>query len=292
MQTALSKEQEDIYNKFCTTVDNDIDITSVILSDVNRKKLDEFIAETKHGEKFINVGLKPVNRILMYGASGTGKTYLTKALSNYLGYQMLCVNISQALSTGVASQALTEIFSVANELEQAVIFLDECDAICWARDDDKNQDTADIRRANNTLFQLLDQMNPRCVFVSATNLYRNLDLAFVNRFNIQMEFDRPFAADIDRSIRKFTHESFSLKCDMEQDVKDAVLSQVPYSQSLSYRKIRDWVERVEKKAVIEDTSEVKESEIYKYLMQELRIRACYDKNGRMYLQQYARGRYS
>jgi Predicted ATPase (AAA+ superfamily) len=292
MKSKLSIEQQEMYDKYCMRVNSDISIDSVILSDENRVKLDEFILETKNGEKFIQAGLKPINRILMYGASGTGKTYLSKALSNFLSYQLFYVDISRALSTGIASQALTEIFNVADRIGQAVIFLDECDAICWARDDDKNQDTADIRRANNTLFQLLDQMNPRCIFISATNLYRNLDAAFVNRFNIQMEFDRPSAEDVDKSIRKFMRGSFSMECDMVRDVKDAVLSQVQYTQSLSYRKIRDWVERAEKQAVIKDACTVKESEIYGYLMQELRIRTCYDKNGELYLHQYAKGRYS
>ena len=288
----LKKEQSDAYSQFCMPVDTNISLDSVILSERNRKKIADFIVETEHKDDFIAHGLKPVNRIIMYGASGTGKTYLTKALTNYLGYTMLYVDISSALATGIAAQSLAEIFKLANEIETAVIFLDECDAICWARDDSSNRDDASIRRANNTLFQLLDQMNPKCVFVSATNLYKNLDAAFVSRFNVKMEFERPRAAEIDKGIEKFLGKGFELDKDLDSWLKEAVLQQVDKEGSFAYRNIRDWVERVEKTALVSNTLVVKESDIYNFLMQELRIEVCRYDNGEPYLHQYAKGAYS
>lgn len=288
----LKKEQLDAYSQFCMPVDTNISLDSVILSERNRKKIADFIVETEHKDDFIAHGLKPVNRIIMYGASGTGKTYLTKALTNYLGYTMLYVDISSALATGIAAQSLAEIFKLANEIETAVIFLDECDAICWARDDSSNRDDASIRRANNTLFQLLDQMNPKCVFVSATNLYKNLDAAFVSRFNVKMEFERPRAAEIDKGIEKFLGKGFELDKDVDSWLKEAVLQQVDKEGSFAYRNIRDWVERVEKTALVSNTLVVKESDIYNFLMQELRIEVCRYDNGESYLHQYAKGAYS
>lgn len=288
----LKKEQLDAYSQFCMPVDTNISLDSVILSERNRKKIVDFIVETEHKDDFIAHGLKPVNRIIMYGASGTGKTYLTKALTNYLGYTMLYVDISSALATGIAAQSLAEIFKLANEIETAVIFLDECDAICWARDDSSNRDDASIRRANNTLFQLLDQMNPKCVFVSATNLYKNLDAAFVSRFNVKMEFERPRAAEIDKGIEKFLGKGFELDKDVDSWLKEAVLQQVDKEGSFAYRNIRDWVERVEKTALVSNTLVVKESDIYNFLMQELRIEVCRYDNGEPYLHQYAKGAYS
>lgn len=288
----LKKEQSDAYSQFCMPVDTNISLDSVILSERNKKKIAEFIVETEHKDDFIAHGLKPVNRIIMYGASGTGKTYLTKALTNYLGYTMLYVDISSALATGIAAQSLAEIFKLANEIETVVIFLDECDAICWARDDSSNRDDASIRRANNTLFQLLDQMNPKCVFVSATNLYKNLDAAFVSRFNVKMEFERPRAAEIDKGIEKFLGKGFKLDKDVDSWLKEAVLQQVDKEGSFAYRNIRDWVERVEKTALVSNTLVVKESDIYNFLMQELRIEVCRYDNGEPYLHQYAKGAYS
>lgn len=288
----LSKDMQDVYSMYCMSTDTSVSLDSVILSYKNRKKLDEFLTESKYKEEFLKHGLKPINRILMYGASGTGKTYLTTALANYLGYELLAIDISNALAAGVASKALSDVFALANEIEDAIIFLDECDAICWARDDKDNDDTGEIRRANNTLFQLLDRLNPRCLFVSATNLYRNLDPAFVRRFNVKMEFDRPSSESIDPAIKKFLHPDFTYEKNMKQEVKDIVLKQVDDYDRLSYHAIRDWVERVEKQAIIDNSKIIREASIYWYLEQELRIQVKQNDKGEYYLHQFAKGQYS
>lgn len=288
----LSKDMQDVYSVYCMPTDTSVSLDSVILSYKNRKKLDEFLTESKYKEEFLKHGLRPINRILMYGASGTGKTYLTTALANHLGYELLAIDIANALAAGVASKALSDVFALANEIEDAIIFLDECDAICWARDDKDNDDTGEIRRANNTLFQLLDRLNPKCIFVSATNLYRNLDPAFVRRFNVKMEFDRPSSESIDPAIKKFLHPDFTYEKNMKQEVKDIVLKQVDDYDRLSYHAIRDWVERVEKQAIIDNSKIIREASIYWYLEQELRIQVKQNDKGEYYLHQFAKGQYS
>jgi len=281
----LSDELQTLYYKLCMNVDTSIDINSVILSLENQEKIKEFIVETENKEKFIKYGLTPVNRILMYGASGTGKTYLTKALANYFGYTMFYIDISSALASGVAAQSLKEIFMIANKIGKAIIFLDECDSICWARDDSHNNDDAAIRRANNTLFQLLDQMNPMCIFVAATNLYKNLDPAFVRRFNTKMEFVRPAIEEFDNTVQKFLNSAFTYISDVDREIKSLILEQAKSFKQISYAQIKDWVERVEKDALINNTLEISEAKVYKFLLAELRIEVKTD-NGKRYLYQY------
>lgn len=289
---SLPSELQSIYQRYCMLTDTSVSLDSVILSYQNRKKLDEFLTESKYRDEFINHGLKPINRILMYGASGTGKTYLTTALSNYLGYDLLAIDIANALSAGVAAQALSDIFMLANKLENVIIFLDECDAICWARDDTKSSQNDEIRRANNTLFQLLDRLSYKCLFVSATNLYRNLDPAFVRRFNVKMEFNRPTSSDIDPAIKKFLHPDFTYEHNMKPEVKDIILKQVDDYDRLSYHAIRDWVERVEKRAIIDNSKIIREASVYWYLEQELRVQVKVNGNGELYLHQFPKGQYS
>ncbi len=288
----LSSSYKETYKKFCMPSDDSVKLTSVILSKENKHKLDEFIKETKSKQKLIDYGLTPINRILMYGASGTGKTYLTLALANYFQYEMLAVDIARALSENNASQVLTEIFDLANTLKNAVIFLDECDAICWDRSDDENKSTATIRIANNTLFQLLDRLDPHCIFVAATNLYKNLDPAFCRRFNVRMEFNMPTAEDFDISVQRFLNPKFKFIQDVSKDLKDIVLYQIRFHTAMSYYAIKDWVERVEKESVISGSDEVRESRIYDYLMQELRIEYYTDAEGVLQLHQYPKGKYS
>lgn len=282
---SLSDKYQDIYSRLCMEVDTNISLDSVILSDENKEKIDKFITETEYKEKFMHYGFKPINRIINYGASGTGKTYMTKALANYFKYELLYIDIAKALSSGTAAQALEEIFDLGNHIGKAIIFLDECDAISRARDSKTSNEDPAVRRANNALFQLLDQMNPNCIFVSATNLYDELDAAFIRRFNLKLKFDRPDLGSLDESINKFLKKDFILKHDMQKDVKDILMWHGRNYTQLSYFEIQDWVERAEKNALIHDTLEVSENEIYGYFMQAMRVKVGYDRDNKLYLYQ-------
>lgn len=283
---SLSQDSRETYEKYCIKNKQAVDIDDVILSEENKKKLNEFLVERDNKKAFINVGFKPVNRILMYGASGTGKTYLTTAIANHYNLPLLQIDVSK-FQTSSLPAILTSIFELANELNEAVIFLDECDTICWARDDKSNKTSSDIRMANNVLFQLLDGLSPDCVFVSATNMFENLDPAFVRRFNIRMKFLPPRITDFGSAIKKFINSNiFKYKEDMQEDVKRIVDYQVRNYERLSYYQIKDWVHRVEKEALINNTLEIKESDIYDLLMSEMRIAVKYDKDNQIYLHQY------
>lgn len=282
--TSLPENLQDVYTRYCLPDDlSGLTIDSVILSEENRHKLDEFLVETQYKQKFMKYGLKPVNRIINYGASGTGKTFMTKCLAAHFGYELLSIDIANALSTGAAAVALEDIFKLGNYIGKAIIFLDECDAIARDRSDKSVPEDPNVRRANNALFQLLDRMNPECVFVSATNLYNELDPAFVRRFNVKMRFDRPPLENLEESIRKFMIKGFTLKCDMDTSIKDIILLHAENYTQLSYDEIETWVERAEKKAIIRDEEVIKESEIYDYFMDSLRVKISYDDKGKPYL---------
>ena len=101
---------QEIYNELIMPVDTNIKLSSVILSDVNKDKIRDFVNEINNREKLAKYGLRPMNRLLFYGASGCGKTFLGKALSNHLKYKMLYVDIAQALAKGNAAINIANIF--------------------------------------------------------------------------------------------------------------------------------------------------------------------------------------
>lgn len=285
---SLPEELQTSYNRYCLPDDlSNLTIDSVILSDENKRKIDEFLIETEYKQKFIKYGLKPVNCIINYGASGTGKTFLTKCLAAHLGYELLAIDIANALSTGNAPVALEEIFTIGNRIGKAIIFLDECDAIARDRADKSVPEDPNVRRANNALFQLLDRMNPDCIFIAATNLYTELDPAFVRRFNVKMKFDRPPLDNLEDTIRKFMLPAFSLTMDMDENIKSIILWHARNYSQLSYDEIETWVERAEKKAIMRDEEFISEQEIYDYFMDSLRVNISYDEQGKPYL--YRRG---
>ena len=284
LYNSLEPELQDAYVHYCLSDDlAGLKITDVILSEENQQKLDEFLIETMNKEKFMKYGFKPVNRMLNYGASGTGKTFLTKCLAAHLGYELLSIDIANALSTGVAAAALEDIFKLGNKIGKAIIFLDECDAIARDRSDKSVPEDPNVRRANNALFQLLDRMNPECIFVAATNLYNELDVAFVRRFNVKMEFRRPPLDNLEETIKRFMHPAFNIDIDMASDIKDIILWHARNYAGLSYDEIETWVERAEKKAIMRDSNTISEKEIYDYFMDSLRVTLQYDKDNKPYL---------
>lgn len=282
---SLSEDLQDIYTRYCLPDDlTGLTMDSVILSDENRGKINDFLVETKYKDKFMKYGLKPVNRILNYGASGTGKTFLTKCLAAHFNYELLSINIANALSTGNAPSALEDVFKLGNEIGKAIIFLDECDAIARDRSNKSIPEDPGVRRAINVLFQLLDRMNPECIFVSATNLYKELDSAFVRRFNVQMEFQIPPLDNLSETINKFMLPAFTLVEDMETDIKEILLYHARDYVSLSYYEIQTWVERAEKIAIIDEREEISEKDIFKFFMESLHVKVGKEKgNGRPYL---------
>ncbi len=283
---SLEPELQDAYVRYCLSDDlADLKITDVILSEENQQKLDEFLVETTNKEKFMRYGFKPVNRMLNYGASGTGKTFITKCLAAHLNYELLAIDIGKALSEGNAASALGEIFKLGNKIGKAIIFLDECDAISRDRSDKSTSRSESVRMANNAIFQLLDRMNPMCIFIAATNLVNELDPAFVRRFDVKMQFMRPPLDDLKATIEKFKHPAFSIKEDMPEDIKNIILWHARDYVQLSYDEIQTWVERAEKKAIIRDEEIISEREIYDYFMQSLRVTLQYDDKGEPYLYQ-------
>ena len=285
---SLPEDLQNTYVRYCLPDDlSGLTMDSVILSEENRHKVDEFLIETEYKEKFMKYGLKPVNRIINYGASGTGKTFMTKCLAATFKYELLAIDIANALSTGNAAVALEDVFELGNYIGKAIIFLDECDAIARDRSDKSVPEDPNVRRANNALFQLLDRMNPECVFIAATNLYKELDPAFVRRFNVKMRFDLPPLDNLEKTIEKFMHKDFTLMTDMDTGIKDIILWHARDYSQLSYDEIETWVERAEKKAIIDDRQVILESEIYDYFMDSLRVSISYDENGKPYL--YKRG---
>lgn len=256
----LPEDLRQYWNELLMPVDTDIRLQSVILSQENKDKIQTFIEENTHRKQIMEYGLHPMNRILMYGASGTGKTYLSKALCNHLGYTMMYVDIADSLSKGNVADNISHIFEVANYLKRCMIFLDECDSVAWSRDA-KSTDGGDIRRATNSIFQQLDKMSPDNIFVSATNMLHRIDPAFERRFDLKMQFKRP-DTDLFETVRHFILPKFKLSDDADKTLYEILQRRVKQNTKLSYYEIQCIVERAMKKAIINNTNIVKTSDIY------------------------------
>ena len=120
----LPEEYREIWDNLLMPVDTNISFDDVILSEENRYKYKQIIKEQTYADKLKQYRLEPINRIFLYGASGTGKTFSLKALANTIHYTMLYVDIS-SLSEGNIAKNVSDIFKLANYIGHCIIFFDE-----------------------------------------------------------------------------------------------------------------------------------------------------------------------
>ena len=131
-------------------------------------------------------------RLLFTGPPGTGKSLAAEVVASAAGTDLLTVDVSQVVSKwiGETEKNLAAVFDVA-ERTQAVLFLDEADALFGARTEisDAHDRYANLETAY--LLQRLDRFAGLAVL--ATNLRHNLDAAFVRRMDFVVDFDVPAA---------------------------------------------------------------------------------------------------
>lgn len=249
-------------------VDTGIRLKDVILSKENEAKIKSIIGEVRNAETFKKYGLTPTNKVIMYGASGTGKTYLTKALCNHIAYRMVYVDIS-SLAGGEVVQNIKEVFNATNEIGHCVVFFDECDSIAWSRDSIA-VGSQQLRLSMNTLFQCMDQMNNDNLFIAATNMFHRIDNAFARRFDVKMEFEPP-QEKIENVAERFMPHGMSLEADTNSEYMYLVNKQCIGNIDFSYYQLKKCVERAAKDSLIKGETTIKLSNIFNEVERSLGI---------------------
>ncbi|MBU0535697.1 MAG: CDC48 family AAA ATPase [Nanoarchaeota archaeon] len=86
-------------------------------------------------DSFKRMGIKPPRGILLYGAPGTGKTMLAKAVANESNANFILVKGPELLSmwVGESERGVRKVFQRAREVAPAIIFFDEIDSLAPRR---------------------------------------------------------------------------------------------------------------------------------------------------------------
>jgi len=89
----------------------------------------------KHPKDFERMGIRPPRGILLYGAPGTGKTLLAKAVATESKANFILVKGPELLSkwVGESEKAVREIFKKARQTAPTIIFFDEVDSLAPKR---------------------------------------------------------------------------------------------------------------------------------------------------------------
>lgn len=171
-------------------VDTYDDMTSLVLSQELKEKLDRVIKEYLKKETLSKYGLANRRKLLLYGASGTGKTMTASALAKEFNLPFFVVRTEKVVTKfmGETGQKLGRIFDFINEVP-AVYLFDEFDAIGSQRGMDN--EVGEQRRILNTFLQLLERDDSDSFIIAATNSIESIDNAMFRRFDDVIEYKLP-----------------------------------------------------------------------------------------------------
>jgi len=136
----------------------------------------------KFKNDFKRMGVKPPKGVLLYGAPGTGKTLLAKAVAKESEANFILVKGPEMLSkwVGESEKAVREVFKKARQTAPTIIFFDEIDAIAPRR----GMSSEDGHVTERVVNQLLTEMDglqdlSDILIIGATNRPDILDTALL-----------------------------------------------------------------------------------------------------------------
>ena len=197
-----SKNIQQQESQLVTEYSSSITLEDVVLNSELEKIMISFFKEWKDYERLLDHGLAPANKILLYGAPGTGKTKLAYAIANQLGLPLVLVRLDELISSflGKTGKNIREIFELANE-RRVVIFLDEIDTVAKHRADEK--ELGELKRIVTVLLQNIDLFPPHSIIIGATNHEDILDKAIWRRFPLKLKLEVPSIKGREKMLHMF-----------------------------------------------------------------------------------------
>jgi transitional endoplasmic reticulum ATPase len=122
-------------------------------------------------EAFKRLGIKPPRGVLLFGAPGTGKTLIARAVANVSSANFISIKGPEIMSkwVGESEKAVRMIFKKAKQVSPCVVFLDELDSIAPKRGG--HHDSGATERIVNQLLTSMDGLEDmdNVFIIAATN---------------------------------------------------------------------------------------------------------------------------
>lgn len=151
-------------------------------------------------ERLKKQGMRTGVCILLNGGPGTGKTELVKQLSRETKRNLLMIDISQVKDKWVGEsekncKAIFERYErLCNNADTPILFINECDSILGKRMENVTQGSEKMLNSmQNILLQAMEDF--KGIMICTTNMAeKGLDNAFMRRFLVKAEFNKPDAS--------------------------------------------------------------------------------------------------
>lgn len=165
--------------------------------DEAKEELEEIVQFLRSPRKFIQLGARIPKGVLLFGAPGTGKTLLAKAVAGEAGVPFFSISGSDFVEmfVGVGASRVRDLFEQAKKQSPCIIFIDEIDAVGRQRGAGLGGGHDEREQTLNQLLVEMDGFGPNegIIIIAATNRPDILDPALLRpgRFDRQITVDMP-----------------------------------------------------------------------------------------------------
>lgn len=243
----LPVDQESRMN--IVNIDFEPHVDRLILSELVRLKLQDFIDTIQHKKVMDDMGLDFSRSLLLYGYPGCGKTTAASYIASKMQLPLVTARLDTLISSllGATAKNIHKVFEYAKR-QPCILFLDEFDAIAKARDD--RHELGELKRVVNSLLQNLDDYCNEGILVAATNHEELLDDAIWRRFQTVIEMPRPGIFEIKETMSQFPEyiNTDKIKNNQWKKIYESMLG-------LSYSDIKKIKNNLSKKAVLSNNYE-------------------------------------
>ena len=237
-------------------VDTYEDMKSLIVAQGLKEKLERVVKEYLKKETLRKYGLANRRKLLLYGASGTGKTMTANAIAKEFNLPFFVVRTEKVVTKfmGETGQKLGRIFDFIGDIP-AVYLFDEFDAIGGQRG--KDNEVGEMRRVLNSFLQFIERDHSDSLIIAATNNLELLDQALFRRFDDVIHYQLPTDQEKIQLLKNRLNGSISQKeidlilpeltslshAEINQAcldaIKESVINEVKISPDLVIKTIRE-----------------------------------------------------
>lgn len=173
-----------------------------LLSEDLTYQIHTLIRERNEASKLEAHGIQPTRSAILVGSPGLGKTLSARWVASQLGKPLWVLDLSAVMSSllGKTGSNLRLVLDHA-KTNEAVLLLDEIDAIAKRRSDDS--DVGELKRLVTVILQEVDHWPSSSLLLAATNHPELVDPALWRRFDALLQFGTPGKAETEAAVRRF-----------------------------------------------------------------------------------------
>ncbi|MBU1934601.1 AAA family ATPase, partial [Patescibacteria group bacterium] len=191
---SFGKSQARVYSKDAKKRTTFKDVAGM---DESKEELMEVVDFLKHPKKYTKIGAKIPRGVLLFGAPGTGKTLLSRAVAGEADVPFFSISGSEFVEmfVGVGASRVRDLFQKAKRNAPCIIFIDEIDAVGRQRGFGMGGGHDEREQTLNQILAEMDgfEKDTNVIVMAATNRPDVLDAALLRpgRFDRRVVIDMP-----------------------------------------------------------------------------------------------------